>query len=127
VQTMDQWSPTLYGSQVIGGEAEALIRALSGPKANVLGIQMRFTERVHPMRVCIENADILQADDMWAFVFFLAGFITSQERQGDQPNPSKIWFVLSPKDETIAALKASTQAKRSPRLLAIMLHKLGAE
>jgi hypothetical protein len=92
-----------------------------GPKWELLDIQQQLTDMLPPTQINIQNADVLAPDDLWAFIFFLAGFI-----RHDSTLP-QVWSALSPKDEVIAALKASTQAKRSPRLLAIMLHKLGVE
>lgn len=88
----------------------------SGQKWEMLEVQAIVSRIVPISCLNIINADVLAPDDLWAFIFFLAGF-----------SSGNIWFVLSPKDEVIAALRASTQAQRAPRLLAIMLHKLGVE
>lgn len=106
-----------YGVATQSGEVQRLYMSMhSGQKWEMLEVQAIVSRIVPISCLNIINADVLAPDDLWAFIFFLAGF-----------SSGNIWFVLSPKDEVIAALRASTQAQRAPRLLAIMLHKLGVE
>lgn len=106
-----------HGVATHSGMMQRLYTAMSGgQKWEMLELQANVSRIVPISCLSIQNADALDPDDLWAFIFFLAGF-----------NSGNVWFVLSPKDEVIASLKASTQAQRAPRLLAIMLHKLGVE